>query len=259
MTMTTLIPVLLYHSVNHQAIARDRQWTVSPREFVSHLDAIAASRRTPMTVTQIADAIRHAHPLPARPVAITFDDGFADNYDALAPVIGRGLVATLYVTTGEIGAPHRLSAREVAELAQMKSVEVGAHAVRHRRLDELTRREVMAEVRDSKTRLEQIAGRGVHSFAYPHGAYAAGVRRAVAAAGYRSAAAVKNALSHDRDDPLAIARWTVTAGTPAHRVAEILDGRRVARAWPHERLRTRAHRAARRSRRSLTRIVRRRG
>ena len=53
----------------------------------------------------------------------------------------------------------------------------------------------------------------VHSFSYPHGCYDHRVRSAVVEAGFRSAVAVKNALSHDHDDPFAIARWTVTAGT----------------------------------------------
>jgi peptidoglycan/xylan/chitin deacetylase (PgdA/CDA1 family) len=251
--VTTLIPVLLYHSVNDQATARNRQWTVSPQSFASHLDAVAASGRSAMTVTEIADGLRRERPLPARPVGITFDDGFADSYEALRALLGRGLAATMYVTTSEIGAHDRLSALQLAELAGMASVELGAHAVRHRRLDELLDRELTSEVRESKTRLEDMVQSRIDSFAYPHGAHDGRVRAAVAAAGYRSAAAVKNVLSHDRDDPFAVARWTVTAGTSAARVAEVLEGERVARAWAGERLRTRAYRAARRSRRQLTR------
>jgi peptidoglycan/xylan/chitin deacetylase (PgdA/CDA1 family) len=248
----TLIPILLYHSVSDAPAARDRTWTVTPREFEAHLDAVSASGRTPLTVTAIADGLRGERPLPARPVGITFDDGFADNYEVLAKLLSRGFKATLYVTTSEIGMPGRLSPLQVVELAAAASVEVGAHAVRHRRLDELHRVELDAEVRDSKAELEDIGQASVDSFAYPHGAYDLAVRRAVAAAGYRSAAAVKNALSHDRDDPLAIARWSVTAETSAARIAEVLEGERVARAWAYERLRTRAYRAARRGRRQLT-------
>jgi hypothetical protein len=73
----------------------------------------------------------------------------------------------------------------------------------------------------------------------------------VIAAGFRSAAAVKNAVSHPGDDPMAIARWTVTEGTPAARIAEVLEGTGVPLAWTHERPRTRAYRAVRRRRRRL--------
>jgi hypothetical protein len=91
----------------------------------------------------------------------------------------------------------------------------------------------------------------IDSFAYPYGAYDARVRGAVIAAGYRSAAAVKNAVSHRDDDPFAIARWTVTSATPAKRLADVLDGRGVPLGWTRERLRTRAYRTARRQRRRL--------
>jgi peptidoglycan/xylan/chitin deacetylase (PgdA/CDA1 family) len=249
--MTTTIPVLLYHSVNEHAEPPDRPWTVSPRAFASHLDAIAGSRRIPMLITEIAEALRGERPLPARPVGITFDDGFADTYDAVAALSSRGLAATVYVTSGQVGSASRLDVHGVVELARMPSVEIGAHAVRHRHLDELDTRTADAEVRYSKAQLEDMIGARVDSFAYPHGACDRSVRAAVVSAGYTSAAAVKNALSHERDDPFAIARWTVTAGTDARRIARVLEGEGVARAWSGDRLRTRAYRAFRRSRRRL--------
>lgn len=252
--MTRLIPVLLYHSVSERAAARDRRWTVAPRKFASHLTAVSASGRTPMTITEIAEGLRGERALPSRPLGITFDDGFSDTYAAVSELLSRGLRSTVYVTTGEIGARNRLSALQLTRLGGMASVELGAHAVHHMRLDKLDDPELAAEVRDSKAQLEHIVGASVHSFAYPHGAYDRAVREAVVVAGYRSAAAVKNALAHDHDDPFAIARWTVTAGTSSGRISEILDGERVPSAWPRERLRTRAYRAARRGRRGLARL-----
>jgi hypothetical protein len=50
---------------------------------------------------------------------------------------------------------------------------------------------------------------------------------------------------------MAIARWTVTEGTPAARIAQVLEGMGVPLAWTHERLRTRAYRTVRRRRRRL--------
>jgi hypothetical protein len=77
------------------------------------------------------------------------------------------------------------------------------------------------------------------------------VRSAVIEAGYSSAVTVKNALSHAADDPFALARWTVTFGTPPSRIAEVLEGETVPLAWQRERLRTRVYRTARRRRHRL--------
>jgi peptidoglycan/xylan/chitin deacetylase (PgdA/CDA1 family) len=256
--MTDVIPVLLYHSVSDSPSQRDRPYSVSRACFAEHADAVRASGRVPICITDLAAGLRAERRLPERPVALTFDDGFADTYDAVEIALGRGVWSTVYVTTGAVGSRGRLSHEAVAELAQSTGVEIGAHGVRHRYLDELDDRELAHEVRGSKGQLEDLTQATVNSFAYPHGAYNARVRQAVILAEYRSAAAVKNAVSHVADDPFAIARWTVTLGTPAWRIAQVLEGEDLPRAWAHERLRTRVFRTARRQRRrAATRLGRR--
>jgi peptidoglycan/xylan/chitin deacetylase (PgdA/CDA1 family) len=249
--MTTVIPVLLYHSVCDRPAQSDSWGAVSRADFAAHVEAIKASGRVAIGITELAAALRAQGPLPARPVAVTFDDGFADTYAAVEVLCGQDLISTVYVTSGEVGARNRLSPPQLAALARLPGVEVGAHAVRHRRLDELGAAELADELRVSKAQLEDLTQRSISSFAYPHGSYDRRVRQAVIAAGYRSAAAVKNAVSHPGDDPLAIARWTVTDGTPAARIAQVLEGFDVPLAWARERLRTRAYRAVRRQRRRL--------
>jgi peptidoglycan/xylan/chitin deacetylase (PgdA/CDA1 family) len=250
--MRDVIPVLLYHSVNDHAKPRDRPYSVSRACFAAHADAVRASGRMAIRMSELAAGLRSERPLPERCVAVTFDDGFADTYDAVQALLGRDISSTVYVTTGAVDTRDRLSCGGVAELARCPSVEVGAHGVRHRYLDELDDHELTEEVRGSKTQLEDMTQVPVNSFAYPHGAYDSRAREAVVRARYSSAAAVKNAVSHAGDDPFAIARWTVTHGTPACRIAQVLEGEGLPRAWMGERLRTRAFRTARRQRRRMT-------
>ena len=247
----SIIPVLLYHSVNDDP-GDSARFTVSRPAFESHADAIRASGRSTLRISDLASALRGERPLPERAAAITFDDGYEDTFAAVHSLRERDLSATVYITTGEVGTSNRLTGSQVAELAQMSSIEIGAHAVRHRYLDELDDHELAEEVNLSKVELEDLTQVAIGSFAYPHGAYDQRVRHAVVDAGYSSAAGVKNALSHAADDPFAIARWTVTAGTPASRIAQVLRGQGVPLAWSQERVRTRAYRSARRSRRRLT-------
>jgi peptidoglycan/xylan/chitin deacetylase (PgdA/CDA1 family) len=242
------IPVLVYHSVRATPPAGLDRWTVTPRAFASQLDAVLASGRTPLTIGELAGGLRADLPLPPQAVALTFDDGFADNADALARLLDRGLRATLYVTTGYLGRPEMLSAAGVRDLASLDGLELGAHSVTHPRLDELPAHEIANEVSTSCSALEDIIGREVTTFAYPHGNHHRGVRAAVIDAGLDSAAAVKNAFSHAADDPYAIARWIVEAGTPHARIEEVLDGRGLPMAWAGERMITRGYRAVRRAR-----------
>jgi peptidoglycan/xylan/chitin deacetylase (PgdA/CDA1 family) len=249
------VPVLLYHSIDADPGPLERPYAVSPAAFAKHAETVATSGRVALTVSELATALRGERELPGRPVAVTFDDGYADNLPAIVALLERGLAATIYVTTGEIGGHNRLTPPQLDELAAFPGVEIGAHSVHHPRLDELPDAALAEEIAASKQRLEALTDHEIRSFSYPYGSYDARVREAVIAAGYESAVAVKNALSHGRDDPFAIARWTVTREVSAERIAGVIEGKGVRRAWSRERLRTRAYRAARRSRRRLSRAV----
>jgi GT2 family glycosyltransferase/peptidoglycan/xylan/chitin deacetylase (PgdA/CDA1 family) len=247
--MTQLIPILLYHSVSERA---GDSFAIAPDQFVNHVEAIAATGRTALTMSEIADGIRGLRRLPERCVGITFDDGFGDTVDAVELLSHQGLRSTVYVTTGFVGTANMLSERQLEVLAGGRdSVELGAHTVTHPFLDELTLPAAEHEIRSSKAALEQLIDRPVDSFAYPHGAHGARVRRLVVELGYRSAAAVKNVISHAGDDPWAIARWTVRSTTSVDDVERFLEGWSVPLAGRRERLRTKAYRGVRRVRRKL--------
>jgi hypothetical protein len=68
---------------------------------------------------------------------------------------------------------------------------------------------VRSEIAACKSGLEDHLGRPVRSFAYPFGYSRKAVRRALAAAGFDHACAVRD-LAYDRDDRWTVPRWTVT-------------------------------------------------
>ena len=245
----TVVPVLLYHAVTTDPARGLEQFTVAPRRFAEHLAAVRDSGRVGITVSQFAGCLRRRARLPELPVLVTFDDGYADARDAVEQLAAAGLPSTLYVTTGQLGTAGMLTRRQLQSLDG--ATEVGAHSRTHPRLDELPPSRAGDEVLGSKADLEDLLQRPVRSFAYPHGNHDQAVRQAVVDAGFESAAAVKNAFSHEHDDPFAIARITVTAGTTAARVEELLQGRGAPLAWPGERRRTQAYRTYRRLRRRL--------
>jgi peptidoglycan/xylan/chitin deacetylase (PgdA/CDA1 family) len=245
----TIVPVLLYHAVTEHPPAALERFTVHPARFAEHVGCLRDSGRVGLTVPEFAACLKGRARLPARPVLVTFDDGYADFLDAAERLAAAAFPSTLYVTTGQLGAAGMLTRGQLQSLGG--SVEVGAHSCSHPRLDELPADRLRDEVHGSKADLEEVLQRPVRSFAYPHGDHDRRVRQVVVDAGFDSAAAVKNAFSHDHDDPFAIARITVTAATTSERIARLLEGRGAPAAWAGERPRTRAHRAYRRVRRRL--------
>jgi peptidoglycan/xylan/chitin deacetylase (PgdA/CDA1 family) len=243
-------PVLLYHSVSDHPAPGQERFTVLPRRFREHIGAIQENGRVAMQIGALGAALRGEQPIPARAVAVTFDDGFADTGEAVSALADAGITSTVFITSERVGMRGGIPASTLPQLIDA-GAEIGAHTVTHPYLDELDLLATMREIRDGRDALEQRLSRPVTSFAYPHGAYDRRVRAAVIEAGFTAAAAVKNALSHRFDDPYAIARWTVGARTSALELERILEGDGARIAWKTERLRTRAYRGGRRARRRL--------
>ncbi len=232
------IPVLLYHAVMDDPPAWIAEFTVTPRDFAAHLDAVLASGRTPVTISTLtgrataADGPVPARSVPARPVVLTFDDGFADLPGPTAEALAvRSLPATAYLTTGAItpGLTSLLPPAPMMTLARAPALErygmeVGAHTVTHPQLDTLRPADLHRELRDAKSALEDTLGHEVAHLAYPHGYNSRAVRRAAARAGYASAAAVRHAHSSDRDETYRISRLIVRRRHTAADVASWMAG-----------------------------------
>ncbi len=245
-------PVLVFHSVSDRP--GRSVWTVGTAEFHRVLDLVVASGRTGITFAALAASLAQGRALPENAVCITFDDGFADNIDAVAACAERGLPATVFVTTGYVGRPHMLDPQGLRALADVPGAEIGSHTVTHRRLDELPRREIARELTDSRAALEDAISREVSTIAYPHGNYDRRVLELAAVAGYRGGAAVRMATSHSTDPHLAVARYIVSAPTPEDVLRRLVAGE-LPCAPRGERLRTRGYRLARRTRAFVRPVV----
>lgn len=237
-----IVPILLYHSVRAGTGAAESKWQVRADDFRADMELVLASGRVAVTADHYARWLLEGRPADLRPILITFDDGFADFADVAVPILEElGLPSTVFMTSGWIGKQGMLSRHAIRDLNQSR-VEVGAHSVSHRHLDLLSDEVAREEIRVSRIALEDLLGREITSFAYPHGSHHRLTRRIVRDAGFTTAHAVKNALSHPADDRFAIARFAVTSRTDRSRVGAVLNGRSLPLGWPGERLRTRVYR-----------------
>lgn len=258
--MSQDIPILLYHSVSDDPPAGFTPWAVGRALFAEHLDMLRGLGRVCLSIGELTELTRAGAPVPEAAVVVTFDDGFSDFASNAWPLLkARGVPATLYVTAGLVGGTSEwlepagagrlpmLGADDLGALAD-DGVEIGAHSMTHPQLDTVGRERAWREIRDSKDALEAILGKPVETFAYPHGYHDRATKKMVADAGYSSAAAVRNALSHAGDDRFALARYTVMADCSAEHLAGVLDGRNATRARTKEQVRTCVWRQVRRLR-----------
>lgn len=251
-----VIPILNYHTVSDAAVGPIAPFAVRPDDLARHLDQVVEGGHTALTVAQLVERLEAGAPVEPGTVVVTFDDGFEDNLLVAAPLLAdRRLPATVYVTTGFLAgglpSPYRVPGRmlEWRGLVDLEAagIEVGSHAYSHRPLDELPRDQARSEIAVSKALLETALGHPVVSFAYPHGYASRWLEEQVRRCGFRSAAGVRNALSHPADNRWRMARLTVGAATTVDEVARWLRGVGAPVAGVREQLRTKAWREARRA------------
>lgn len=232
------IPILMYHSISHSAAAKFKKFTVSPTVFANQMAYLYQQAYTPITVSQfIHMRSQVSSALPERPVVITFDDGFADFYREVLPVLKQySFTATLYVATAFVDDTSRwlqhegeatrpmLTWEQLTEISEY-GIECGAHSHSHPQLDILPKSLSYNEIVQSKRILEHHLGRQISSFAYPFGYHTAMIRRQVREAGYTSACAVKYTMSSESTDPFALTRLIVGADLDLNTFAALVSGR----------------------------------
>ena len=159
--------VLMYHSISPATKTPADRWSVSVNNFKKQLGLLKSKGWTTVCVRDLLKA----DSLPLRAVVITFDDGYADNYENGFKLLKEyGMCGTWFAVSQKIGAPNRLNAKQLREIAA-SGMEIGAHTRTHARLPELGRKEIEAEVAGSKKDLEDLLGIPIMSFAYPYGLF----------------------------------------------------------------------------------------
>ena len=262
--MSAAIPILMYHCVAEQPAAAAFRLSVSPQRFAAQLAVLHGHGFTTLTCSRLAALLRGEGGLPARPIVLSFDDGYADFHREALPVLLRyGCTATLFVTTGWVAdaaehaagrPPERmLSWRHIGEVAAA-GVEIAAHGHSHAQLDQLAPAALQRDLHISKTLLEDRLGREVTGLAYPYGYHSARVRAAARAAGYRYAAAVSNALASPRADLFALPRLTIQRATSMATFQRIINKQGIARIFLADRLLTSGWAAVRHARFAVSRV-----
>lgn len=152
-------------------------------EFDRQMDMVVAHRVQVIPASHLTECMRTHR---GQGVAITFDDGCKSDLRNAQQLRRRGLTATFFISSANVGQPGYLDADEIRELVCLGMV-IGSHAHQHVRLTTLPDDVMAAEVRQSKEILESIVGQPVDQFAFPGGAFAQREIAALQAAGFTHA------------------------------------------------------------------------
>jgi peptidoglycan/xylan/chitin deacetylase (PgdA/CDA1 family) len=168
--------IIYFHSIRPDYLK-----ATVPNTFASMLDIMQKKlKKKALTVEHLAENLRQKD-LDTEQVAVTFDDGYIDNYEYAFPLLlERGIPATFFIVAGAIenrfdnvGRPlypelNFMSKAQIRDLSQ-NNMEVASHTWNHLSLAKAGRKTVFSELERSKKYLEDIIGKSVTSFCYPNG------------------------------------------------------------------------------------------
>lgn len=178
------IPILYYHSVYDNA--KKDEVVIDPNKFREQMKYLKDNGYITLTLKEVYNYIKNNEKVPEKSVAITFDDGWVDNYDNAFPVLKEfGFKATIFTITDLIDTHHLyLKSDQIKEMSDY-GIDFGSHTLNHDKLDEIKSEDRKLNLNKSKEKLEKITQKEVISIAYPFGSYDEEVIKDTKSLGYK--------------------------------------------------------------------------
>jgi peptidoglycan/xylan/chitin deacetylase (PgdA/CDA1 family) len=220
--------VLMYHMVSpHRPGAKFNGLRVTPERFEAQL---AWLKREGWHFFTVSELWEQWDTLPAKSVAISFDDGYADNLHNALPLLEKyDARATIYMVvdrhdrdwstakkahhnTGELAREPKLSDDELQRLVASGRIEIGSHTLTHITMRTTAADDKRRELAESRRLLQAQTGQAVASFAYPFGIYCDEDVTLAREAGYTTAVTTIDGIDArmPRPDPLQLKRIKIS-------------------------------------------------
>jgi peptidoglycan/xylan/chitin deacetylase (PgdA/CDA1 family) len=235
------IPVLMYHKVNSDPRTGGPGIRVTPARFERQMRYLANNGYHTVSLTDLVAFIEKNEALPPRPVVITFDDGYLDNYRHAFPVLKKyGFTATIFVVANYVGKTNgfdvRAGLQPVNQMAGWEELEqmggygivIGSHTMDHPSLTRLSLSKARYQIENSKSVLEERLGRPVEVFSYPYGSYNDRLAQMVKEGGYLASVTTDQGLVTHNSNPYVLKRIRILGAYDMQRFVQELESSR----WP---------------------------
>lgn len=193
-------PFIFYHKIDYPPKdARIRGGYTPLKRFAKQMGHLKKMGVVFYTASEMIEHFRERGSFPQNGLALTFDDGWKDNYENAFPVLRElGIKATIFLISsciGEVSAKAQsegeserahLSLENILEMSE-GGIEFGSHTLNHKLLHQVSSDEVKVEVEESKRQIEGLLNKPCKVFAYPGGHFNERARQAVEDAGYLAA------------------------------------------------------------------------
>jgi peptidoglycan/xylan/chitin deacetylase (PgdA/CDA1 family) len=153
--------VLMYHSISNT------DYQVTAKNFEAHMKYLSDNGYTFLFPEEIHNSDKYD-----KPVIITFDDGYIDNYETAFAIIKKYKVkSTIFMISDYIGKPGWLTDKQIKDFEAGGLVRIEPHTRTHTDLSQVTLAGARGQIESSNAALKKITGRDHKVFAYPYGGF----------------------------------------------------------------------------------------
>jgi peptidoglycan/xylan/chitin deacetylase (PgdA/CDA1 family) len=222
---TATVPVLMYHVINPPPSGAPYPGLYVPSdEFAAQMQALKHAGWHAVTMDQLEAYWKRGVPLgPGRPIVLTFDNGYASQYENALPILRRlGWAGNENIQL--TGLPPSQGGLTDAQVRAMIAAgwELDTQGISHADLITLDASQLKYQVATARRMLRKRYGVPVNWFCYPSGHYDATVVAAVKAAGFVGSTTVIPGWASPSEDPYRLPRLRVLGGTsPAALIDQI--------------------------------------
>ncbi len=224
---TARVPILMYHYVSEPPEDADvyrLDLSVPPELFAAQLDRIQAEGYTTISLEQLLRHLVQGAPLPEKPVVITVDDGYRDNYENAFPLLReRGMTAAFFIITDFIdeGRPEYLTWDMVREM-HAAGMTIGSHGRNHVSLKDQDTDYLIWQALGSLETIQYELGERPWFVSYPGGEYDQATIDIFKSANYWAGLTTIQGATHRSDDLFQLRRVRVRGTTTPDDLARLL-------------------------------------
>jgi peptidoglycan/xylan/chitin deacetylase (PgdA/CDA1 family) len=167
----------MYHHVGDlppDADAIRKSLTVSQERFDEQMKFLAEQGYTTIHIADLVKHLQTGAPLPNKPIILTIDDGYDDNYTNVFPTLKDfGFEGTFFIVGAptDYGSPGYLRWEQILEMYE-NGMEIGAHSLTHRYNLGTTRPVTQdAEIKNAHKLFVDHLPNWTPIFSYPSGSY----------------------------------------------------------------------------------------
>jgi len=218
----------MYHYISDPPEDADKyrlDLSVPSERFREQMQLLVDNGYEVVDLYDLSLAVADLYELPAKPVVITLDDGYRDNYDNAYPILQEmGLKATFFITTDFIDQnnPNYMNWQMIEEMSS-SGMRFEPHSKTHPDLTEHDRDFVIWEVLGSAETLQAHTGQRPRYFAYPGGRFDDEVIEIVAELDFWGAVTTYGGNWHGLEDRYEWTRLRVRNTTTLNEFAALVE------------------------------------